>query len=216
MNKTIRLNIGCSNSPTKGWFNYDNSYGIIVAKFSFLPNLLNRLNIISDKQLDIANSYKENHVGLANVVKKIPHADDSVDVVYSSHMLEHLDQQDAKKCLLEIYRVLKKGGILRLALPDIEAKIEEYIKTKDADTFIQETYLTVPTPKSLIQRLYFFFIGPRHHLWMYDSESLKKLLIDCGFNDPVSLSAGETTITEPDNLTLHERADDSFYTEAKK
>lgn len=216
MNKTIRLNIGCSNSPTKGWFNYDNSYGIIVAKFSFLPNLLNRLNIISDKQLDIANSYKENHVGLANVVKKIPHADDSVDVVYSSHMLEHLDQQDAKKCLLEIYRVLKKGGILRLALPDIEAKIEEYIKTKDADTFIQETYLTVPTPKSLIQRLYFFFIGPRHHLWMYDSESLKKLLIDCGFNDPVSLSAGETTITEPDNLNLHERADDSFYTEAKK
>ena len=113
-------------------------------------------------------------------------------------------------------RVLKKDGILRLALPDIKAKVQEYLRTGDADKFIYETHMWYPAPKSFLQRLYLFFIGPRHHQWMYDSKSINKLLLNCGFRSSVSLAKGETTIPEPGNLNLHERSDDSLYVEAIK
>lgn len=214
MNNEIKINIGCSKSPTKGWINYDNSYGLILSKFGPIINMLYKLRIISEDQLEVASSYKENKVILANVIKKIPHKNNSVDVVYSSHMLEHFSQEDAKKCLIEIRRILKKDGILRLALPDLKAKVDEYIKSGDADNFIYETYMWPPTPKSFIGRLYLFFTGPRHHQWMYDSNSLIKLLLDCGFINPKSLQAGDTLIPNPGNLNLFERDDDSFYVEA--
>lgn len=214
MNDEIKINIGCSKSPTRGWINYDNSYGLILSKFGSIINILYKLGIISDDQLEVANSYKENKVILANVIKKIPHSDNSVDVVYSSHMLEHFSKEDAKKCLLEVKRILIKGGIVRLALPDLKAKIDEYIKTGDADHFIYETYMWPPIPKSFIGRLYLFFTGPRHHQWMYDSKSLIKLLLECGFINPTSFSAGNTSIKNPGELNLFERADDSFYVEA--
>ena len=44
--------------------------------------------------------------------------------------------------------------------------------------------------------------------------SLIKLLLDCGFNNPKSLQAGDTLIPNPGNLNLFERDDDSFYVEA--
>ena len=159
---------------------------------------------------------KKNNVISANVIKKIPHSDNSVDVVYSSHMLEHFDRVNAKNCLMEVYRVLRKDGIIRLALPDIKAKVDEYIRSKDADKFVYETHMWYPSPKSFIQKLYLFYTGPRHHQWMYDSDSIGKLLSDCGFKNPTPLLPGETKIFEPEELDLYERADDSFYIEAFK
>lgn len=50
----------------------------------------------------------------------VPLRDDSCDVVYHSHLLEHLRRSDALFLLRECYRVLKPGGILRVAVPDLE------------------------------------------------------------------------------------------------
>lgn len=52
--------------------------------------------------------------------KGIPLPDASCDVVYHSNLLEHLQQADALPFLRENYRVLKPGGILRIAVPDLE------------------------------------------------------------------------------------------------
>jgi predicted SAM-dependent methyltransferase len=213
-----RLNIGCSDYPTSGWTNYDISVGLTLAKLGPIPNILNKLRIISDRQLIVVDSYKRNHVKRADVVKKIPEKDSSVDVIYSSHMLEHLDREDAKICVRECFRTLKKDGILRLCIPDLRYKAEEYIETGDADKFIYETYLTIPKPKNILEKLYLFYTGPRHHSWMYDSQSLTKVLLECGFAEVTTLEAGKTTI--PNNqvgeLDLSQRSDDSFYLEARK
>ena len=48
---------------------------------------------------------------------KVPEADNSVDLIYCSHTLEHLDKKSSHKFLKECYRILKKGGVLRVALP---------------------------------------------------------------------------------------------------
>lgn len=46
--------------------------------------------------------------------------DGSVDAVWSSHNLEHLDPHEVPQALREFLRVLRPGGYLLLAVPDIQ------------------------------------------------------------------------------------------------
>jgi predicted SAM-dependent methyltransferase len=62
--------------------------------------------------------------------------DNSVDLIYSCHVLEHFQRQQIENVLREWHRVLKVGGILRLAVPDFEKLVEVYLKTKDLKLII--------------------------------------------------------------------------------
>lgn len=67
-------------------------------------------------------------VGRYDCRDKLPFADESVDAVYSSHVIEHLPPAVAHDFVDEIYRVLKSGGVLRLVTPDLETLAFEYLK----------------------------------------------------------------------------------------
>ncbi|MBF0450584.1 MAG: methyltransferase domain-containing protein [Candidatus Magnetomorum sp.] len=62
-----------------------------------------------------------------NLFLGIPYSDNSVDVVYHSHVLEHMPKQFAPDFLNDCFRVLKKGGIIRVAIPDLERIVREYL-----------------------------------------------------------------------------------------
>jgi predicted SAM-dependent methyltransferase len=53
-------------------------------------------------------------------------ADDSVDLVYASHVLEHVSHRALRQTLWEWRRVLKPGGVLRLSVPDFDKMIGIY------------------------------------------------------------------------------------------
>lgn len=59
--------------------------------------------------------------------KGIPFDDNEVDVVYHSHLLEHFSKDDANKFIKECYRVLKPNGVIRVAVPDLEAIVTGYL-----------------------------------------------------------------------------------------
>ena len=59
--------------------------------------------------------------------KGIPFSDASCDVIYHSHLLEHLSRARAATFLQECYRVLKPGGILRIVVPDLEGIVRSYL-----------------------------------------------------------------------------------------
>jgi predicted SAM-dependent methyltransferase len=61
--------------------------------------------------------------------KGIPFPDEAFDVVYHSHVLEHFSQPRARVFLRECLRVLKPGGTLRVAVPDLEQKAKTYLGT---------------------------------------------------------------------------------------
>jgi len=63
-----------------------------------------------------------------NLFYGIPSKDLSFDVVYHSHVLEHFPKSKAAGFIEECYRVLKPGGIIRIAIPDLERIIRTYIK----------------------------------------------------------------------------------------
>lgn len=60
-------------------------------------------------------------------VQKLPmFADNSVDLLYASHLLEHVPRNEVIQTLREWRRVLKPGGVLRFGVPDFDALIEIY------------------------------------------------------------------------------------------
>jgi SAM-dependent methyltransferase len=64
--------------------------------------------------------------------KGLPYPEGSFDACYTSHVLEHLAPEHAQASLREQFRVLKRGGVVRVVVPDLEDKAREYIKTLDA------------------------------------------------------------------------------------
>lgn len=96
--------------------------------------------------------------------------DNSVDLIYNCHVLEHFHRGKATKVLKEWHRTLKPGGILRIAVPDFEALCELYMQTRDMSLVIGP------------------IVGRQNYLYnihynIFDFESLKKLLIETGFKE---------------------------------
>ncbi len=59
----------------------------------------------------------------------LPFPSDEFDVVYHSHLLEHLSRLDTVRFLGECRRVLRPGGIHRVVVPDLEDAVKAYIST---------------------------------------------------------------------------------------
>ncbi len=153
-------------------------------------------------------------IQFANAATRIPCADGSVGAVYSSHMIEHLDRAEARAFLAEVRRVMRPGGIVRIAAPDLFQLVTDYLETRDADSFVAGSHMGLSRPAGLRGWLRWVAVGPRHHLWMYDGESLSRLLREAGFVDVAVVPAGVTRIAEPGQLDLRERAAESVYVEA--
>lgn len=64
-----------------------------------------------------------------NLLKGIPFPANEFDFVYHSHVLEHFSKAEAPLFLKECYRVLKPGGFIRVAVPDLEQITKHYLKS---------------------------------------------------------------------------------------
>jgi SAM-dependent methyltransferase len=69
------------------------------------------------------------HVRQHNLLQGIPFEENIFDAVYHSHVLEHFSKEDAVSFISECHRVLKKGGSIRIAVPDLERIAENYLKS---------------------------------------------------------------------------------------
>lgn len=97
INNPLYVNLGCGNRYHKDWLNLDSSAAD--------PVLVKR----------------------ADLRHGIPLADESCDVVYHSHFLEHLTKIQASSFTRECHRVLKPNGIIRVATPNLEEIVKQYL-----------------------------------------------------------------------------------------
>ncbi|MEQ9257835.1 MAG: methyltransferase domain-containing protein [Roseovarius sp.] len=65
------------------------------------------------------------HIGRVEDLSFIP--DNSAQLIYACHVLEHFGRHTYKDALAEWHRVLAPGGILRLAVPDFNAAATLYL-----------------------------------------------------------------------------------------
>jgi predicted SAM-dependent methyltransferase len=125
-----------------------------------------------------------------NVLRGLPFSPASASHVFVSHFFEHLYYPgDVKPFLQELRRVLIKGGLVRLVVPDIESCIEAY--SADDRTFFasrRETWTWWPENSTRLEDfLAYAGAGPdpaylfEAHKYGYDFETLSRVLRDAGF-----------------------------------
>lgn len=112
------------------------------------------------------------HIDHRHDVRTLPMiADASADLVYACHILEYFDRVEVKDVLGEWTRVLKVGGVLRLAVPDFEALIAVYGETHDLNRIIGPMYGRWPVPGTTTTI---------YHRTVYDFVSLKSVMEAAG------------------------------------
>lgn len=83
---------------------------------------------------------EETNAEKLSLVYPLDYDSDLFDLVYSSHILEHFPRKQTLAVLKEWVRVLKRNGTLRLSVPDLEALIKIYSKTKELEQIIGPLY----------------------------------------------------------------------------
>lgn len=212
---SLRVNIGCGRSPTTGWCNYDASISVALARYPVVVAGLRAIGMLSPPQYQYMQFCRTANIRRADATR-LPIASGTVDVLYSCHMLEHLDRDDARRFLAEAHRALRPGGILRVAVPDLAYMVSEYGRNYAADRFMDMAMLGRRRARSLRERVTIAVFGDPGHKWMYDAASLIALVTEAGFSNAASLPPGDTTIPEPGPLDLFERAGETLYVEAQR
>jgi len=116
----MKLNIGAGFTYLEGFTNVDVCKEYKVAWFPF-KRLLYRISGTRKH-----HSYEAFHRVLKSkpihhdVRKPLPFENESIEEIYTSHLLEHLVYADGCKFLRECMRVLKRGGVLRIVTPDFD------------------------------------------------------------------------------------------------
>jgi predicted SAM-dependent methyltransferase len=155
------------------------------------PKIYNKfLNIGFWSQLEAGKIYKNlngtNDTFMLNHDLRlgIPADNNSLDLVYHSHMLEHLSYQEGIIFIRECYRVLKLGGKMRILVPDLELWINAYINNNSF--FFEQYRRDGGIDKEIYVTKAAVFMGMLHnhdHKCGYDFESLKWMVEHVGFSD---------------------------------
>lgn len=175
--KKLYVQYGCGLSAPKEWKNFDGSPTLRIQKIPIIGSVLkSKLNV----------TFPSN-VLYGDIVKGLPVNENSCDGIYCSHILEHLSLQDFRQAIKNSFKILKKDGIFRCVVPDLEFMARSYINVLDRGeqlaslNFINNTLLGVKERQKGLKGLLNTFWGNSHHLWMWDSKSLSAELKNAGF-----------------------------------
>jgi predicted SAM-dependent methyltransferase len=157
-----KLQLGTGSNPVAEWLNTD-----------LLPD-----------------TYREhrNQIVFLDAAKPFPFDDMTFDYVFSEHQIEHISETDAHTMARECFRVLKPGGRVRVATPDLAVIIGLRHDTRgDLEQHYIEFMMTrfMPDVRSgnpschVINHMF----RAHGHQFIYDEETLTEMLVHAGFVD---------------------------------
>lgn len=118
-----------------------------------------------------AQPYAHVHIVTDDITKLDSFGDGTVDMVYMSHILEHIPRAKLMAVLQEMNRVLKIGGVLRLSVPDFDRLLEVY---QAAQRDLEAIHLLLMGGHDSEYNI--------HH-WAFNRGSLSRLLQQAGFRE---------------------------------
>jgi predicted SAM-dependent methyltransferase len=101
----------------------------------------------------------------------LPYDNESADLIYACHVLEYFDREEAIQVLTEWKRILKIGGILRIAVPDFDAIVRVYTQTGRLSSLLGPLYGKISMGNITV-----------YHKTIYNECQLMKLMCDVGFD----------------------------------
>jgi predicted SAM-dependent methyltransferase len=112
-----------------------------------------------------------------DITKGFPYDDACVDLMYASHVLEHLDFRQGEKLFKDCRRSMKPGATLRLIVPDAKGLMSEYLKGSLGR--FDEINEACSKAKSQSEKLHALMCSG--HSSLYDAETVIKMLGEAGF-----------------------------------
>lgn len=170
------IHFGCGLCAPNEWSNYDSSPTLRLGKLPLVGALVP------------AGPYGRfpANVLYGDIVKGLPVTPETAELLYCSHVLEHLSLADLRTALRNCRRILREGGVFRLVLPDVEYIINEYcndVSDQAALRLMENTLLGCIKRDRGLQGLLRSWLGNSRHLWMWDYKSLAAELRDAGFHN---------------------------------
>ncbi|MCD6442003.1 methyltransferase domain-containing protein [bacterium] len=131
-----------------------------------------------------------------NATKKLPFPNQSFQYIFAEQFLEHLSLRDGIFFLKQCFRILKPGGVIRLAVPDLKSLIRVYYdknphvplkKAMERHKKHHNHELTTPC--------HFFndFFRLWGHRFIYDEETLRRGLETAGFSNITRCKFGKSS-----------------------
>ena len=231
------INLGCGFKMNRSWNNVDFSQYAFLAHHTSLSKFLKRIGILSSERYERLLEV-DPQIVRHDLRKGIPYSVNSFDVVYHSHVLEHIDRDAAASFLKECYRVLKSGGTMRVVIPDLRILVENYDSTfeelmanaKDKiniekhlqsineifDQMVRKLPAGMEQQKGMVKFLERLLRGDAEksgeiHRWMYDKYSLAHLLESIGFKDIEQCTDNSSSIIGWNQFNLDLNQDGSPY-----
>jgi len=149
-----------------------------------------------------------------DATRPFPLPADSFDFIFSEHMIEHVPFALGRRMIAECYRVLKPGGRIRIATPNLEQIVGLRTPTPSA---AQRQYVSwaianhgsgaletdmrdnLYRPSYVINNFFWEF----GHYFVYDLETLVATLRASGFLDAVACTPGDSAVPELSGLESH-------------
>lgn len=141
--------------------------------------------------------------------KPFPLPSESFDRIHSEHMIEHIAYVDAECMLKECRRIMRGGGVIRLATPDLAhfARLMVREPTSDEATWIRWSNRrdqTVPAAEEAsaahaVNRM----ARAWGHTFLYDEGTLARLLARCGFDRVVRTEVNQSEFSDLRGLERH-------------
>ena len=187
----VKVNLGSGLHVAPGWINLDGSLKTLLAR---LPQFALRwaypLATVGDTNSrdEFVTLLRDHRFVFHNLKYGIPFQDSSVDFIFSSHVLHHLYREEALALIREALRVLKPGGTMRIAVPDLEVIVGLYLEGRREQAL---KYLFYPKePRSKLSR----------RCYQYDFVLLKGLLEEAGVRNVRRCKFREGTVPDLDRL----------------
>ena len=118
-----------------------------------------------------------------NIAKKLPFPSESVDVIYSCHVIEHLYYKQFRVFIKESFRILKKGGIHIIMTPSLTRLIDALYYNKDLRVKLLQGHEKFAglklDPATLINYMTHIYYG---HRFIHDFESINRPAKTTGYS----------------------------------
>jgi SAM-dependent methyltransferase len=215
----VKLQLGCGLTRPDGWINTDSSLNSLIQQFPGISWAVRKLR---------RSTRYERPATYMDVRGVWPYGAGSVDVVYASHLFEHLTSRQAQWFLKESFRVLRPGGVLRLVVPDLYALAKNYVNAYESgqDTASKLFLYAInlhqenaygPDRNFPVRVLNDLQGYPHQHKMMYDQRSLREALEQADFVDVRESSYGKSEyVSEIRDVECTTEGIPSIYLEARK
>ena len=129
-----------------------------------------------------------------NMAKKLPFPTDSVDIIFSCHVIEHLYYKQFRAFMKESLRILKEGGLHIIMTPSLTRLIDALYYNKELKPILLKGHEKLAgielDAATFLNRMMNTYYG---HRFLHDLESISRVAKAVGYSSSRLISIPEIT-----------------------